>query len=101
MNLREIKQNAKIKQNKTQYNLHGPTAKVSALSPGNVNKHEFLTGNDVLLEKDLLQKAAALKRFECSTLGTSAAEKQHHKLYNVFKSNNKEEKFKKVVLSQI
>ena len=74
---------------------------VSALSPGNVNKQKFLTGKNVLLEKDLLQKAAGLKRFECSPLGTSAAKKQHHKLYNVFKFNNKEEKLKKVVLSQI
>ena len=93
--------NNKIKQNKTQYNLDRQIAKISALSPGNVNKHKFLTGKNVLLEKDLLQKAAGLKRFECSPLGTSAAEKQHHKLYNVFKFNNKEEKLKKVVLSQI
>ena len=42
----------KIEQNKTQYNLDRKIAKVSALSSGNVNKYEFLTGKYVLLEKD-------------------------------------------------
>ena len=37
---------------------------MSALSSGNVSKYKFLTGKDVLPEKDLLEKAAALKRFE-------------------------------------
>ena len=31
----------KIEQNKAQYNLDRQTAKVSALSPGNVSKYEF------------------------------------------------------------
>ena len=36
---------------------------MSALSSGNVSKYEFLTGKDVLPEKDLLVKAATKKRF--------------------------------------
>ena len=40
-----------------------------ALSLGNVSKQEFLTGKDVLLEKDLLEKAVTMKRFEYSQLG--------------------------------
>ena len=36
--------NTKIEKNKVQYNLDGQTAKISALSPGNVSKYEFLTG---------------------------------------------------------
>ena len=40
--------NNKIKQNKAQYNLDRQTAKISVLSSGNVSKHEFLTGKDVL-----------------------------------------------------
>ena len=36
--------NTKIEQNKVQYNLDRHTAKISALSPGNVSKYEFLTG---------------------------------------------------------
>ena len=41
----------KIEQNKAQYNLDRQTAKVSALSSGNVSKYEFLSGKDVLPEK--------------------------------------------------
>ena len=39
--------NNKIKQNKVQYD----SAKISALSSGNVSKYEFLTVRDVLPEK--------------------------------------------------
>ena len=59
----------KIEQNKTQYNWDRQTAKISALSSGNVGKHEFLTNDDVLPEKGLLEKAASMKRFEYSPLG--------------------------------
>ena len=48
----------KIEQNKAQYILDRQTAKISALSSGNVSKYEFLTDKDVLPEKDLLEKAA-------------------------------------------
>ena len=76
----------KIEQNKAQYNLDRQTAKVSTLSSGNVRKYEFFTGKDVLREKDLLEKAAAIKKFEYSPLGkelkkqTSVAEKQYKNL---------------------
>ena len=43
--------NNKIKQNKAQYNLDRQTAKISALSSGNVSKYEFLTGKAVYLKK--------------------------------------------------
>ena len=46
--------NNKIEQNKAQYNLDRPTAKMSALSSGNVGKYEFLTSEGVLNEKGLL-----------------------------------------------
>ena len=48
----------KIEQSKAQYVLDRQTAKISALSSGNVSKYEFLTDKDVLPEKDLLEKAA-------------------------------------------
>ena len=35
----------------------------------NVSGYEFLTGKDVLPEKDLLEKAATMKRFEYLSLG--------------------------------
>ena len=44
---------------------------ISALSSGNVRKYEYLTGKDVLPEKDLLEKAQ-----------TDIANKQQQKLDN-------------------
>ena len=43
-----------IEQNKAQYNLDRETAKIFALSSGNVSKYEFLTGIYILSQKDLL-----------------------------------------------
>ena len=62
--------NNTIEQNKAQYDLDRKTAKISALSPENVSKYELLTGKDVLPEKDLLKKAATIKRFEFVPLGS-------------------------------
>ena len=68
---------------KANHNLDRKAAKISALSSGNFCKYEFLTDKDVLTEKDLLEKAVALKGFEYSLLGkelkkqTSVAEKQY------------------------
>ena len=61
--------NNKVDQSKAQQNLDRKTTKISALSSGNVSKYEFLTGKDVLPEKDLLEKADKMKRFEYSPLG--------------------------------
>ena len=61
--------NNKIEQNKPQYDLDRQTAKISALSSRHVSKYEFLTGKEVLRGKDLLEKAAATKRFKYSPLG--------------------------------
>ena len=64
------------------------------MSSRNVSKCEFLTGKDILPEKCLLQKAAALKRFEYSPLGkemkkqTSVAEKYYQKLGNTVQMRN-------------
>ena len=92
--------NNKIKQNKAQYDLDWQTAKISALSSGNVSKYEFLTDKDVLAEKDLLEKAAALKRFEYSLLAkelkkqTSVAEKQYQDFDKVINYDEIEEPLK-------
>ena len=89
--------NNKIEQNKAQYNLVKQTPKISALSSGNVSKYEVLTGKDVLPEKYLFEKSAAIKRFKYSPLGSelrkqsSVAEKQYKRLDKVFESNKKEE----------
>ena len=82
--------NNKIEQNKAQYNLDRQTAKISALSSGNVSKYKFLTGKDVSPEKDLLEKAATMKRLEYSPLGkelkaqTDITKKRYQKLDNTF-----------------
>ena len=53
----------KIDQNEAQYDLDRQTAKISALSPGNVSIYKFLSDKT---EKVLLEKATAIKRFEYS-----------------------------------
>ena len=55
-------------QNKAQYNLGGETGKMSPLSSENVGKYEFLTSEDVLQEKGILEKTATIKRFKYSPL---------------------------------
>ena len=90
--------NKKFEQSKAQYDLGRQPAKMFDLSSEHVCKYEFLTGKDVLPEKkDLLEKAAAIKRFEYSPLGkelkkqTSVAEEQYQNFDNVFESNKNEE----------
>ena len=61
--------NMRIKKSKTQYNLDRQTAKISAVSLGNICKYEFLINEDILVEEELLEKATTTKRFEYSPLG--------------------------------
>ena len=61
-----MKRTVITKQSKPKLN----TNQISALSSKNVNEYQFLTGGDILLEKDLLGKAATIKRFEHSPLGS-------------------------------
>ena len=82
-----------MKQNKIKYNLGKQTAGISALSLRNVDRSEFLTGEAVLLEKGLLEKAATIKQFEYSPLNselkkqTSIAKYQYEGLDRVCKCN--------------
>ena len=56
-----------------------------------------MTGKDILPEKDLLEKAVAIKRFEYLLLGIelkkqiSAAENQYQGLNKLFRTDEKEE----------
>ena len=59
----------KIEQNNAQYNLDRETAKISALSSGDVSKYQVLTRKDVLPKIDLLEKSVAMKGFEYFLLG--------------------------------
>ena len=80
----------KIEQIKGPYDLDRQTAKISALSSGNVNRYEFLTSKDVLPEKYLQEKAAKIKRFKYSLLGkelkaqTDIVKKQYQGLSKIY-----------------
>ena len=45
--------NRKIKQNEAQYDLDREAAKISALSSNNLDKYEYLTGEDLGLQQNL------------------------------------------------
>ena len=92
--MRKLKQSkTKSSKTKAQHNLDKGIAKIYALSSRKVSKYEFLTGKYVLPEKDLLEKAAAIKRFEYSPFAkelkkqTRVAKKQYQKLDQTFESN--------------
>ena len=57
--------NDKIRANKAQYDLDRQAAKISALSRGELEKHEYLTGGNLGYKPDIVQKA----KFEYSPLG--------------------------------
>ena len=54
----------KIKQNKADYHLHRQNAEISALSSGELDKYEYLTGKDLEYKADPIQKP----KFEYSPL---------------------------------
>ena len=47
----------KIKQNEAQYHLNRKTAKTSALSSGNVDKSDYLTGEDLNYKPSTVEQA--------------------------------------------
>ena len=49
--------NDKIKANKVQYDLDREEAKISALSSGELEKYEYLTGEDLGYKLDVIQRA--------------------------------------------
>ena len=55
----------KIIQNEAQYDLDRKAAKISALSSNNLNKYEYLTGEDLGLKPSTVEQA----QFEYSPLG--------------------------------
>ena len=59
--------NRKIKQNESQYDLDRKAAEISALSSKNLDKYEYLTGEDLGLKSSTIEKA----KFEYSPLGIS------------------------------
>ena len=57
--------NKKINQNEAQYDLDREAAKISALSSNNLDKYEYLTGEDLGLKPSTVEQA----KFEYSPLG--------------------------------
>ena len=57
--------NNKIRSNQAQYDLDRQNAKISALNSGELDKYEYLTGEDLGYKPDVVQKA----KFEYSPLG--------------------------------
>ena len=57
--------NRKIKQNEAQYDLDWKAAKISALSSNNLDKYEYLTGEDLGFKPNTVEQA----KFEYSLLG--------------------------------
>ena len=57
--------NRKIMQNEAQYDLDRKSAKISALSSNNLDKYEYLTGEDLGLKPSTIEQA----KFEYSPLG--------------------------------
>ena len=57
--------NRKIKQNEAQYDLDRKAAKISTLSSNNLDKYEYLTGEDLGLKPSSVEQA----KFEYSWLG--------------------------------
>ena len=55
----------KIKANKAQYDLDKEAAKISALSSGELEKYDYLTGEDLGYKPGVVEKA----KFEYSSLG--------------------------------
>ena len=55
----------KVMQNEAQYDLDRKAAKISALSYNNLDKYEYLIGEDLGLNPSTVEKA----QFECSPLG--------------------------------
>ena len=73
----------KIMQNEAQYDLDRKAAKISALSPNNLDKYEYLPGEDLGLKPSTIEQA----KFEYSLLGkvfTKGLEKEEDKKEGLF-----------------
>ena len=75
-------------QNETQYDWDRKAAKISALSSNNLDRYEYLTGEDLSLKPSSIEQA----KFECSPLG---------KIFNKgFEKDKEKEENKKVGLKE-
>ena len=61
--------NDHIRDKKRQYDINRETAKISALSSGEIHKYEYLTGEEILPSNQ--QQIIEQAKFTCSPLGKS------------------------------
>ena len=76
--------NDQIRDEELQYGINREAAKISALSSGNLHKHEYLTGEDILSSNH--QQMIKQDKFTCSPL-VKSFEKQLKTIKN--KEKNK------------
>ena len=94
--------NRKIKQNEAQYDLDRKAAKISALFSNNLDKYEYLTGEDLGLKASTVEQA----KFEYSPLGKffnkglKEEEKKEGLLKRLKNIENKNEKQLKAIEDQ-
>ena len=69
----------KIKANQAQYDLDWEVAKISALSSKELDKYEYLTGEDLRYKPSVVEKA----KFEYSPLGELLINKAESKIDNI------------------
>ena len=82
----------KIKQNEVQYDLDREAAKIPALSSKNLDKYEYLTGEDLGLKPSTVEKA----KFEYSPLGMSLKKAfKKNEVKSVTKNNKNKNNFTK------
>ena len=88
--------NRKIKQNESQYDLDRKAAEISALSSKNLDKYEYLTGEDLGLKPSTIEKA----KFEYSPLGLSEEDKKEGLLKKLKNIEDKNEMQLKTIKDQ-
>ena len=86
-------------QNEAQYDLDRKDAKISALSPNNLNKYEYLTGEDLGLKSSTVE----LAKFKYSPLGKVFTKglNEEDKKEGLFKRLKNIEDFEKKIWMQI
>ena len=86
-------------QNEAQYDLDRKDAKISALSPNNLDKYEYLTGEDFGLKSNTVE----LAKFEYAPLGKVFTKglNEEDKKEGLFKRLRNIEDFEKTIWMQI
>ena len=83
-----------IRDEKLQYNIKREAAKISALSPGEINKYEYLTGEEIASNKQQIIELAKFtysplrKAFEKQIKTIEDQGKKQVKALNTLQSNN-------------